>query len=328
MAEATSQAPTKPAAKTKEQIHLENCKSVVDKVFDTQKKYVFQLVSENIERELPAYEVVNNRATPLSGKKFRPSNNIVYTAQIVWPDGLLDPFSKKERRGGRYVIRYYDGCTSLFVDDQPEDRVTVEQLMKQTRERRFLEGKFGCYGDERMLLLYLHICSWNQDSLFKTRSSSTVFVPIDRLKIASAEAEKLDIQEKALQLAKEASEEKMLIHAIYLGIPTKDYDSDNDLTPTEIRSRYRKAALKDAESFIASYGNKSIEIKYYINKSLETGLIDVKYNPNKAVWGSSKSVICDISGLKSHEAISDRLFEYSQLEDGAEFLIQLQALYK
>lgn len=328
MAEATPQAPAKKAVKNEKELHLERCKAVLNQVFDSEKKYMFQLASSNLEREIPPYEVVNNRSIPVTTQKFKPAQNIVYTAQIVWPEGLKDPWSSKDRKQGRYVIRYYDGCSTLFVDEQPQDRVTIEQMMKQTKERRFLEGKFGAYGDETMLLTYLYICSWNADSPFKTRSSSTVFVPVDRMKIATAETARLDLTEKALQLAKEASEQKMMIHANFLGIPMKDWDSDNDLTASEIRAAYRKRALQDADGFIKSYGNKSIEIKYYISKALETGVIDVNFSPNIAVWGTSKSKICDISGLKSHEVIGEKLFEFSQLPDGEEFLIQLKAVYE
>src|SRR6185369_11559340 len=86
-----------------------------------------------------------------------------------------------------------------------------------------------------MLLLYLYICGWNAESPFRTKSANMIFVAMDGLKIATKESEKLDETEKALKFAKEASEQKMRIHAEYLGIPVKDEDSDNDLTEEEIR---------------------------------------------------------------------------------------------
>lgn len=327
MADASPQAPTKRAEKTTKQLHFETCERILKQVFDTEKKYVFQLAAQNMERQLPVYEIENNRSTPITTKKFKPKQNIVFTSQIVWPDGLKDPWSGKERKQGRYIIRYYDGCSTLFIDDQPQDRVTVEQLMKQTQYREFLDGKFGVNGYETMLLQYMHICSWNGDSPFRTQSANAIFVPVDRTKIATQETARLDLTEKALGLAKDASEQKMMIHANYLGIPMKDWDSDNNLTSEEIRAEYRKRALQDADGFIKSYGNKSIEIKYYISKALETGIIDWKSNPNIAVWGTSKNKICDISGLKSHEAISEKIFEHSQLQEGEEFLIQLKAVF-
>lgn len=329
MAEATPQAPIKQAVKTADQIRLEKCKAVIEQSFEIDKKYMFQLAVENLERDMPVVEIINDRAArSLPHKKFKPSQNIVYTSQIVWPKGLKDPWSNKERNAGRYIIRYYDGCTTLFMDGQPQDRETIEQLRKQTKERRFLDGKFGCHGDEVMLLSYLYMCSWNQDSPFKTPSSSTIFVPVDRTRIATVESQRLDQTEKALQLAKEASEEKMMIHAAYLRIPMTDYDSDNPLTPNEIRALYRKEALGNAEVFINTYGDKTIEIKHYIRKALETGLIDTKFNPNMAVWATSKKPICDINGIKTLEAIATKIFEHSQLAEGEEFVIQLQALFK
>lgn len=282
--------------------------------FDPKKKYMFELAGQNLERELPVLSVLGRKTTKEPHLKFRPYNNIVFTSQIVW-------------NGERRIIRYYDGCTSLFVDDQPKEPDTIKQLIKQTRRRVFLEGKFGCFGDERMLILYLTICSWNVESEFRTRTASEVFRPSNPDRLATEESNKMDAIEKALGLAREAGVLKMKVHAAYLGIPEMDYDSGNELTEKEIRTLYRKSAANDPIKFIESYGNKAIEIKYFIDKALREGTISNKGNANKAVWKGSGTVICDISGLKSHVAIADRLFEFSQEEDGEEFEIQLKALY-
>lgn len=281
--------------------------------FDTSKKYMFELSSKNLERELPVFDMVTKR--PVPHQEFKPFHNIVFTSQIVW-------------KGSRANIRYYDGCDSIFVSDQPKERETIDQLMKQTRKRFFEKGKFGCFGDERMLLLYLNACSWNGESPFKTRTSDTVFVSVNADKKATQESTKLDMIEQAIGYAKEATRTKMLIHANYLGIPTTDWDSGNDLSDNEIRTAYRKEALQNPQNFIETYGNKSIEVKYFIDKALESGLINNKFNSNKATWSSSNSEICDISGLRSPEAIASKLFEFSQLEDGEEFVIQLKSIYK
>lgn len=292
--------------KTKEEIALSH-------EFDVNKKYMFELATENPERDLPVINMVSKR--PAQHQKFKPSQNIVLTSQIVW---------NNQRR----MIRYYDGCTSIFVDEQPKDKDTIEQLIRQTNKDKykFLEGKFGCHGDEKMLLLYLNICSWNGESLFRTRSADTVFIPSNADKKAEIESDKLDQTEKALDLARKAKEKKMRIHAAYLGIATEDYDSGNELTEKEIRTAYRKEALRNSAHFIESYGNKSLEIRYYIDEALRKGVISNKVNPNKAVWGKNQNVICDISGLRSQDAIATKLFEFSQSEEGEEFLIQLKAI--
>ncbi len=314
MANAETTAPSKPKEAqpkilpTKEELAL-------SQEFDISKKYMFELATPNVERELPVFDMGLKRNVP--HKKFKPRQNIILTSQIVW---------NNQRR----VIRYYDGCTSIFVDEQPKEKETIDQLIAQTNRDKynFIEGKFGCYGDERMLLLYLNICSWNAESEFRTRTADAIFIPSNKDKQATLESKRIDEQEEALKLAREATLTKMLIHANYLGIPVSDFDSGNELTEKEIRTEYRKKALSDSKNFIESYGNKSIETKYYIDKALLSGVISNKNNPNKAAWSKSGTEICDVSGLRSNEAISEKLLEFSQLGDeGAEFSIQLKALY-
>ena len=281
--------------------------------YDHLKKYMFELATPNPDREMAVIEVDGQKARMIPTPKFKPYLNIVLTSQIIW-------------KGQRRIIRYYDGCSSIFADEQPKDKDEIKEYINTTKPRAFLEGKFGAFGDEKMLLHYLNICSWNAESPFRTRTANAIFVASDTMKIATAESAKLDETERALQLAKDASRTKMLIHAAYLNIPTEDYDSGNELTDAEIRTKYRRRALQDAAYFIESYGNKSIEVKYYINQALIKGLITNKFNPNKATWQNGKE-ICDISGLKSNDAIGEKIFEFSQLEDGQEFVIQLRALF-
>ena len=285
----------------------------LSQVYEKDIKYMFELAEQNAEREKPVIDARNNRVEP--HQKFKPLQNIVLSSQIVW-------------NGQRVNIRYYDGCDSIFVSQQPKEKEIIEQLINQTQKDKykFLMGKFGVYGDERQLLLYMNLCSWNAESPFRTRTANAIFIPVDTGKKAMAESEKLDQIEEALKLAREAKKGKMLIHADYLGIPVMDYDSGNELTEKEIRTEYRKAASRDAAGFIESYGNKGLETKYYINKALQKGTIHNTFNPNQASWQTSNRMICDISGLKSHEAIAQKIFEFSQTEDGEEFLIQLKAI--
>lgn len=286
--------------------------------FESEKKYMYELAEIAPERVHPVIEMSNAGRTniALKNKKFIPKRNIILTSQIVW---------KGERRN----IRYYDGCTTIFADKQPQDKALLDQLIAGTNKNRFhfIDGKWGCEGYERWLLIYMNVCSWNVDSPFRTKTAGGVFRPVNQDAVATATASLIDQMEEALKYAREAKDTKMLIHAAYLGIPTMDYDSGNDLTPKEIRALYRKRAADDPETFIKTYGNQAIEIQYYIDKALMDGTISNKFNPNKATWGQKNTEICDISGLKSNEAISQRIFEFSQTEEGTEFVLQLKALY-
>lgn len=287
-------------------------KEALEMKFDPKRKYVFVLVDENPIREHPVYDMIAKRPAP--HQKFKPYQNLVLSSQVVW-------------KGQRRNIRYYDGCTSIFVDEQPQDKAMIDQLIKQTKRRHFGEGKFSCYGEERMLLLFMYIASWNVDSPFRTKTASNIYRPLDSKKKATEEADKLDQTEKALELAKKASVTKMKIHAQFLGISLTDWDTDVDLDEDELRAEYRAEALRNPYRFISSYGDKTIEVKFYINKALEQQLIHNKINPNQAVWGKGNTVICDISGLKTQDAIAQRLLEFSETKEGKEFGIQLKAIF-
>lgn len=311
MADALTQdAPLKKQNKASRQSTNEEGVFLPEFKFDVNKKYVFELANKNPERELPVIDQRTHR--PMPHQEFKPYQNIVFTSQIVW-------------NGERRNIRYYDGCTSLFTDEQPKDKETIDQLIRQTKKRHFNDGKFGAFGDERLLLIYMMICSWNIESPYRTRTADAIFRPTNADKKAEVESAKLDKMEEALELAKKASVKKMMIHGAYLGVPTVDWDSGNELSEKAIRTAYRKEAINNSVKFIESYGDSKLEIKYYLNKAWESGLINNKNNPNKAAWQSGKD-ICSISGLKSQEAIVNALFEHSQGEDGEEFLLQLKAL--
>lgn len=284
--------------------------------FDSNKNYVFQLANENLVRELPVIMVSQDRRInrPEPHKKFKPWQNIVFSSQIVW---------KNQRRN----IRYYDGCGTIFQDKQPKEKEMIEMLIRQTQQRAFIDGKIIITGDERQLLLFMFMCSWNVGSPFRTRTADGIFLALDKTKEAGKTASKIDKMMEALRTSKEATDTKMLIHANFLGIPETDWDSNNPLSIQETRTLYMEEASKDPFGFLESYGNKAIEVKYYINKALLDGTINTKFNSNKAVWGSANTEICDISGLRSHEAIAEKLLEFSQLEAGFEFSTQIRNLY-
>lgn len=279
--------------------------------FSPDKRYVFRLVGENPVLEHPIIDMVTKR--PIPHKKYKPFQNLIFTSQIVW-------------NGKRVNIRYYDGCDTLFVSEQPKEKDVVDQYCLQTRRRNFLEGKLTVEGIDSMLLLYLSICSWNCDSPFRTRTANQIFIAENPDKEAARKASRMDKIEEAMALAKKAVVSKMMVHANFLGIPMQDYDSGNDRSEQEIRTAYREEASRNPEKFIESYGDKTLEIKYYIDKALETGVIKTNFTPNKATWGNSNTEICDIYGLISQESISQRLFEFSQMEEGEDFKIQLKAV--
>lgn len=287
-------------------------------------KYTYVLSMKNEARG----RVYNENGEKIPDQEYPTRKNVLLKSSIVWAKETNDPFIEgKKRKAGRHLIRYYDGCTTLFVDDQPKDKETVEQLLKGTRELYFINGYLAVYGYDEMLKKYMDWCSWNEDSPYRVPTVDVIFKLMDIEKSRKEESNNLDRVEEALALAKEADEKKMMIHAQFLGVAMVDYVSSVKLSPTAVRTEYRKAAMSDPAKFIKTYNDKTIHIKHWIQQGLQSGELSTTVIPNKVSWAKKGVVICDISGITSQEGILNKLIEFSQTPAGEAFKEQLTALY-
>lgn len=287
-------------------------------LFDLNTRYVYVLVEENQKRGM-VYQGLTNMPAPEA--KYKPYRNLLRECSILWDGSDGKP-------AGRRKLRYYDGCSTIFADEQPIERETIEKYMANTRQLFFLNGELVCYGYDTMLKKYLDMASFNDNSPFRIPTISPIYRMVDIEKIGEKENEALDALETALRYAKENSYQKMVIHANYLGIPEIDGQTQNRLSEKSLRALYRKEASRDPERFIDSYTNRSIETRYWVEKSLENGTISTSIIPNMACWGSQGTVICDLSGIKTPQGVVEKIVEFSQLAEGEDFVLQLQSLYK
>jgi hypothetical protein len=285
-------------------------------------RYAYVLAQENEVRG-KVYDENGNKREEV---KYKPCLNLLTKSSIVWPGGK-DPFSGKERAKGRHQIRYYDGCTTLFVDDQPREKDIIDQLLSASRELTFDFGYLFVYGYDSLLKLYMDWCSYNEESPYRIPNFKAIFKSVNTEKESKKEAGLLEIEDEARELAKKAEFKKMRIHAKYLGVPDTDNITMQPLTETAIRVEYRKAAKANPINFIKSYNDKTIEISTWAKEALNTGQISTNIIPNQAVWAKGNTVICSIDGLKAQDLIVEKLVEFSQTEDGGDFLAQLKVLY-
>lgn len=289
---------------------------------DLNTRYAYVIASKNDKRG----KVYDEHGNQRHENEYKPYLNVLLESSIVWK-GEEDPFSKKPRAAGRHKIRYYDGCTTLFVDDQPKDKETIDSLIKGTRDIVFNYGYVFVFGYDSLLKMYMDWCSYNENSPYRVPSVDIKFKNVNTEKNLQQEGDLLEIEDTARDYAKTASDKKMRIHAIYLGIALEDQVTNQPLSNAAVRVEYRKAAKADPKEFIRSYNDKTIEVRTWVREALNTGTISTTLIPNKAVWSKSSSIIEDISGLRDTENIIDRLVEKSQTEDGGDFLTQLKSLY-
>ena len=241
---------------------------------------------------------------------------------------LPDPFNPNKTRGaGKHLIRYYDGCTTLFVDDQPKEKEIIDQLVASTRELHFINGYLAIYGYESMLKTYMDWASYNAESKLRVPTIDPIYLLLDSDKQGKAQAKHLDQVDKAMELARTADESHMVIHAMFLNIPQMDEVTGNILSPEALRAKYRKEAMENPDNFIITSQDKTLHFKHWIKKSLDTDAISTAVVPNKAVWKAKGSVICDISGITTKEGILNKLIEFSQSKEGKNFSEQLKAIF-
>lgn len=290
---------------------------------DINRRFTYCLAQKNEKRG----RVFDENGVARPDPEFKPRQNVLLRSSIIW-DGRSDPWNPdKKRPKGRHIIRYYDGCTTLFVDDQPKDRETMEQLIRSTRELFFINGYLHVYGYDVMLKAYMDMASWNAESPYKVKTVDGIFILLDSDKERDAIGSDLDLMEEALALAKKATDKHIRIHAKFLGVPTVDYKTGDQLSQKSVMTEYRKFAAANPKKFIDTYNDKKMQVKFWIEKAMEVGEISTTVIPNSASWAKKGIIICDTSGLKSNDAILNKLIEFSQIPEGEEFLLQLKALY-
>jgi len=289
---------------------------------DLNTKYAYVLPEKNEKRN----NVFDEKGRLRSEPDYKPRLNLLTRSSILWPGGK-DPFSQKDRPAGRYLIRYYDGCTTLFIDDQPKDKETIDQFVSNTRELYFLNGYLYCFGYDTMLKNYLDWCSWNENSPYRVPTIDVKFKAIDSERQSKIEAENIDKMEEALLLAKKATVKKMRMHCKFLGVAMEDYVTNIALSDDALRTAYRKEAQANPKVFVDTFNDDSIQMVSWVETAIETGEISTSIIPSKAVWAKKGAEICDMSGIKSKEGIVNKLVELSKTTEGEEFAAQLKAIY-
>lgn len=293
---------------------------------DVLRKYTYVLSLKNEARGRVFDENGNRRPDP----EYPPRRNLLYRSSIVWPKDTYDPFNpEKVRKAGRHLIRYYDGCTTLFVDDQPSQKDVIDQLVSSTKDRWFENGYLAVFGYDKLLKIYMDWASWCADSEFRVPTTDPIYLLLDSDKSRELEAMEMDKMEEAMEKAKKSvtPDSRMMIHARFLNIPSIDSITSQVLSPDAIRTEYRKSAKNNPAEFLKTYNDKTLSTKYWVEKAMTNGDISTTIIPNKAVWKKEGSVICDISGLKASDSILNKLIEFSETADGAEFKENLSTKY-
>lgn len=281
---------------------------------DSDLKYAYVLINKNPRRG----GVFNENGQPVVEQEFKTGLNVLFSSSIIWPGGK-DPFSGKERPEGKYFIRYYDGCSTLFKDNQPEQKETIDALTTNTVMRNFGHGYLFIDGFDKMLKIFMDWTSLNEDSPYRNPKVFPSFKSVSPEKSLLSDGELLELEDKASDLAKNAPKAKMISHANFLEISMVDDITQVKYSDEAIRIAYRKKAKENPAYFIATFNDESMEFKYKIRQLIITGKLSISLIPNSLTWVNSGTPALDISGLQDINQIVNKAAGFGQTEDGKEF---------
>lgn len=208
----------KPKRVSKRDIEMENLKK--------KKPYVFELTKSYRDSSNP-----NRRKYPV--QYILKGTDIIY-----------DPITNQNRK-----IRYAPGEKSIFVDEQSEN-VKVSSIV-------FKNGTLMVRKTQPHLYEYMMACNANSDNPNRTGTKRGVFRLKDSSKDIVNNMQFAEKQMEAMNLVFNLDEEKLLAHAMVMGI-----NINRGLQ--EIKYDLKIMAEKDPAKFIEEFNDPKAEKKYHI----------------------------------------------------------------
>lgn len=198
--------------------------------------------------------------------------------------------------GGTRAIRFLPGEQSIFVDEQEKNGKTLPDNIINNPNNRFeiINGEIRVQPHQKTKLQFLDMCNFNADSEYRTGTKAALFTRISETKSVEDLQAKQKAQKEAIEKAFGASDEQILFHAKYLGIPLNDHATSATRSEEAVIADYRQVAIDEPVKFLKTFDDEDLKLKYKIEKSIEDNKISLTLIPSKAVFVSDKSEICDV----------------------------------
>lgn len=274
------------------------------KIFGTQKKpdmIIYRLVKKN--------DKLRDDTPPYPPYKRFPNTDI-----ISWNYGTDD-----KPEWGERAIRFLPGYSTIFVDEQEKNgRVLPENVINNPNNRfEIINGEIRVRPHEAAKIYFLDICNRNVESEHRTGKTEGLFARYSEEKRVIDLQGKQKLQKEAIEKAFTADENQVAFHAKYLGISTIDPSTAASRTYEAVLADYRQMAIDNPKNFLDTFDDQDLKLKFHIETAIETGVINLKLVPGKAVFSSTKEEICDVPVSQDLTPIVDALFIFSQGREGA-----------
>lgn len=278
--------------------------NVVKKAKKEQETYIFKLLKEH-----PKYSE--------NASIFPVTFIIPNTDTIIWNYGTEDEPDFQPRE-----IRYIDGMKSIFVDEQEVNGPLAESVVnKQTNVIQFNEGFLKVPSWNKPLVHFLTInnqCDKNVNKFKQINSTYTL------LSFNVSDDDRVELgkkKDRAYDLARACSDEDMIPHAKFLGIPFIHATTGEERDYDAIREDYKSKALEAPDKFLLMANNPKVKLRYLVDKGLSQGIITTGLVKGQAHWTATKQMITEIPiNVKEIDALTD----YAVTEEGQAFISTLK----
>jgi hypothetical protein len=229
-----------------------------------------------------------------------------YPAHYFLPCEDVIVFKQKGHplNGKNRTIRFIEGETSIFKDEQSEDAnfMRVGPLV-------FTRGYLRVYkSNDPLVLEYLRAMNHNGSNP-NGRRRKKVFEELVIGKAEKEEESQIDLQIKAVSKAGEFSNQDLLIYSKYLNYPTIGK------TAGQLRTQLKKYAMEKPAAFLKIADDPMFKVKQIFILAQDKRIITWKEVPNALVWisGPKRTPIVNIP---AGEDALEFLSEWATLKEG------------
>lgn len=266
--------------------------------------YIFRLLKEH-----PKYHE--------GASVFPPYFTIPNLDIILWNYGTEDSPDFQPRE-----VRYIDGMKSIFIDEQEVNGPLADSVLnKQTNIITFNDGHLRVSSWNKPLVQFLRLNNQCSENKNKFKMIGNTYTLLDYGNTDDNVVELGKKKDRAYDLARSASEDDMIPHAKFLGIPFIHASTGEEREMDAIREDYKAKALSDPEKFLLMANNPKLKLRFLVEKGLEKSIITTGLVKNQAHWVSTKQLIYQ---LPANQTAVDALTEFASSEDGSGFISTLR----
>jgi hypothetical protein len=279
-------------------------KVAVKKARKEPEMYIFRLLKEH-----PKYH---------EGASIFPPNFLIpNTDTILWNYGTEEATDFQPRE-----IRYIDGMKTIFVDEQEKNGTLADNVVnKQTNVIQFNNGFLRVPSWNKPLVQFLMINNQCSKNTNKFKMISNTYMVLDYGDNDDTVVELGKKKDRAYDLARSASEDDMIPHAKFLGIPFIHASTGEERDMDAIREEYKAKALADPDKFLLMANNPKLKLRFLIEKGIEKGIITTGLVKNQAHWVATKQMITQ---LPANQKEIDALTDFASTEEGSGFVSTLR----